>query len=96
VSKKTKGIKMNLSENVEGSIELNQNTLCPYRLSKGRNSRMTKYIILELSENDEGDNKVTNKVVFVCYYHNYHYYCYHHYYCCYHYKYYFCSEHYQG
>ena len=39
---------MSLSENVKGSVELNQNTLFVYGLSKGRKSGMTEYINLEL------------------------------------------------
>ena len=41
---------MSLSGNVEGSVELNQNMLCEYGLSKGRNSGMTEYINLEFQE----------------------------------------------
>ena len=41
---------MNLSENIEWSVELNQNTLCTYGLSKGCNSGMTEYINLNFKE----------------------------------------------
>ena len=47
-------IQVSLSENVKESVELDQYTLCAYRLSNGRNSRMTNYIDLELSGNDKG------------------------------------------
>jgi hypothetical protein len=53
LSKKKTGIQVSLSEKVEGSVELNQNTLCVYGLSKGRNSGTTVYINLELSGYDK-------------------------------------------
>ena len=37
-SEKTNGIQVNLSENVKGDVELNQNTLCGYGSSEGLNS----------------------------------------------------------
>ena len=52
--KKATGLQVKLSENAEGSVELNQNMLCAYMLSKGENSGMTEGIKLELLENDEG------------------------------------------
>ena len=53
LSKTTKGIQVRISENSDGTIELNQNTLCLYRLSKGCKSRMKEYISLKLSGNDK-------------------------------------------
>ena len=47
---------MSLSGNVDGSVELNQNILCVYELSKRCNSGRTEYINLELSGNDKGDD----------------------------------------
>jgi len=53
-----KGIQVSLSENVEGSVELNQNMLCVYGLSKGCNTGITEYVNLENSGNDkEHDQK---------------------------------------
>ena len=52
---------MSLSGNVEGSVELNQNFLCVYGLSKGCNSANTKYINLKFSGNDKGDDQLTKK-----------------------------------
>jgi len=54
---------VSLSENVEGRIELNQNPLCLYGLSKGCNTRITEYINLENSGNDKGGDK---KAIFTC------------------------------
>ena len=44
---------MSLSGNVEGSVELNQNRLCAYGLSKGFNAGISECINLE----DSGNNK---------------------------------------
>ena len=46
-------IQVKLLENVEGSVELNQNTICVYRLSKGCNSGMSEYVNLEISGDDQ-------------------------------------------
>ena len=62
-----------MAEKVEWSVELNQNTLCVYGLSKGRNAGMTEYINLELSVNDKGNDQLTKKVISVCCYCNYNY-----------------------
>jgi hypothetical protein len=51
---------VSLSENIEGSVELNQNTLCIYRLSKGHNAGITEYINLENSRNDKVDDQKDN------------------------------------
>ena len=56
MSKKAKGIQAKLSENVEGSVKVNQNSLCVCRLSEGCNSVMTECTKLEFSRNDDGDN----------------------------------------
>jgi hypothetical protein len=45
------------SDNVEGSVELNQNTLCVHRLSKVYNTEITEYINLEISGNNKGDDQ---------------------------------------
>jgi len=66
--KKTQGIQVRLSENVKESAELNQNTLCAYGLSKERKPRMTEYISLDLSENDQGDEQLTIMVIFAGHY----------------------------
>jgi hypothetical protein len=42
------------------SVELNQNTLCVYGLSKGYNTGMTEYINFENSGNDKGDGQKGN------------------------------------
>ena len=39
---------MSFSENVKGCVELNQNTLCVYGLSKGYNIGINEYINLEV------------------------------------------------
>ena len=57
-------IHVSLSENVEGSDELNQDALCVYRLSKKRNSGMIKYNNLKLGGNDNRDDQ---KLMFACY-----------------------------
>ena len=49
---------MSLSENAEWSVELNQNTLCVYGLSKGYNTGITEHINLENTGNEKrGDQK---------------------------------------
>ena len=55
---------MHLSANVEGGVELNQNTLCVYGLSVGLNSEMAEYINLELSRDNKRDNQMTKKAIF--------------------------------
>ena len=50
LSQNTKGFQANLLGNVEGTVELNQNTLCVYRLSEGCGSVLTEHISLELQE----------------------------------------------
>jgi len=62
---KIKGIQLRLSENVEGSVELNHITLCVDRLSKGCNTGITEYINLENSGNYKGDDQKGN--IFACY-----------------------------
>ena len=37
---KAKGMKVKISGNIEGKVELNQNTVCAFKLSKGRISVM--------------------------------------------------------
>ena len=73
--KKTKDIQVSLSENVEGSVELNQNMLCVYGLSKGYNTGRSEYINLESSGNDKGDDQKGH--IFACYQYYYDYYYYH-------------------
>ena len=51
---------MSLLENAEGSVELNQNTLCAYGLSKGRKTRVTEYVNFELAESGKGDDQKAN------------------------------------
>ena len=51
---------MSLFENVEGIVELNQNLLYAYGLSKGWNKRIAEYINLESSGNDMGDDGKVN------------------------------------
>ena len=48
---------MRLSENVEGNVELNQNTLCVYGLSKECNTGIAEYINLKNLGNDKGDDQ---------------------------------------
>ena len=60
LSKQTKDIEVSLSENADGNIELNENRLCVYGTSKGRNSGMTENSNLELSGNDKGDDQKGN------------------------------------
>ena len=55
------GIQVSLSDKVEASVELNQNILCVFGLSKGCNSGTTEYINLELSENDKGRWSIDEK-----------------------------------
>ena len=50
---------MSLSGNVEGSVELNDNMLCVYGLSKGCDSGRTEYTNSEFSGNDKGDDQLT-------------------------------------
>jgi hypothetical protein len=59
---------VNLLENAEKSVELNKNMLYVCGLSKGRYSGVTGCINLELSENDEGDDQLAEKVIFSRYY----------------------------
>ena len=44
---------MSISEIVEMRVELNQNTLCVYGLSKGYNTEITEYINMKKSGNDK-------------------------------------------
>ena len=53
LSMRTKGIQMRLPENVEGSVELSQTTICVYGLSKGCNTGIAEYTNLENSGNDK-------------------------------------------
>jgi ribonuclease PH len=53
------GIHVSLSENVEGSVELNQNTICVNGSSKGPISGMTEYTTFELSGKAKGDDQLT-------------------------------------
>ena len=62
---------MSLSVNAEESVELNQNMLCVYGLSKGCNSGMTQYINIEFSENDKEDDQLTKYAIFAGYYYHY-------------------------
>ena len=43
LSKKTKGIQLSLSEDIEGSVEPDQNILCLYGLSKGYNTGIIEH-----------------------------------------------------
>jgi hypothetical protein len=49
-----------LSESFEGSVELNENTLCVYGLSKGCNTGITEYINLKNSGNNKGHDQKGN------------------------------------
>ena len=51
---------MTLSENIEGSVELNRSMLCVYGLSKGYNTGITECINLENCGNDKGDDQKGN------------------------------------
>ena len=55
---------MSLSKNVEGSVEVNQNTVYVLGLSKNHNSEMNEYINSEFSESDKGDDQLTKKAIF--------------------------------
>ena len=63
-------IKMNLSVNAEGSVELNDCMLCVHGLLKGSISGMAEYINLEYSGNNKGDDHLTEKIIFARYYYN--------------------------
>jgi len=66
---------VSLSENIEGSVELNQNTLCVHGLSKGYNTGITEQIHLE---NSRMIREMIKKAILACYqfYYSYHRYCY--------------------
>ena len=57
--KRQRTFSRSLSEKVKASIELNQNTLCVYNLSKNFNSGMSEHVNLELSRKDKGDDQLT-------------------------------------
>ena len=58
---KTKGMKVKISGNIKGKVELNQNTISVCRLSQEHISGMAYGFKVELSGNAEGDDQLTKR-----------------------------------
>ena len=67
-----KSIQVSFSQNVKGSVQINQCTLCACGLSNRCNSKTTKYTYLVFSGNNKCHDQLTKQAIFARYYYNYH------------------------